>query len=70
MFNNQSLAQVFDQLSVMFNVEIVYNKTDIQNIFFTGKYNRSDSLENILKEIAILHNLTITKKNNAFIINR
>lgn len=70
MFNNQTLEQVFDQLAAMFGVQIVYNKADIQNIYFTGKYNTSDSLENILKEIATLHNLTITKKDNSFIVSK
>ena len=69
-FNNQLLAQVFDQLSQIFSVKIVYEKKDIQNIYFTAKYNRTDSLENILKEIAILHKLTITKKDSAFIISK
>ncbi|WP_188133946.1 FecR domain-containing protein [Chitinophaga sp. CF418] len=69
-FNNQLLAEVFDQLSQIFNVPIVYDKKDIQNIYFTAKYNRTDSLENILKEIAILHNLSVTKKDNAFIISK
>jgi len=69
-FNNQLLADVFDQLSQIFNVQIVYKKKDIQNIYFTAKYNRTDSLENILKEIAILHNLTITKRDSVFIISK
>ncbi|MEV4881635.1 FecR domain-containing protein [Chitinophaga ginsengisegetis] len=69
-FNNQLLPEVFDHLSQMFNVPIVYKKKDIQNIYFTAKYNRTDSLESILKEIAILHNLTITKKDSAFIISK
>lgn len=69
-FNNQLLSEVFDHLSQLFNVQIVYKKKDIQNIYFTAKYNRTDSLENILKEIAILHNLTITKKDSVFIISK
>jgi transmembrane sensor len=70
MFNNQSLGQVLDQLKALYNVEIVYNKKDIHNIYWTGKYNRSDSLETILKRIGTVHNLTITKKDTAFIITR
>ncbi|MBD0366648.1 MAG: FecR family protein [Flavisolibacter sp.] len=70
MFNNQSLEQVLDQLAALYSVEIVYDKRDVQNIYFTGKYNRSDSLEMILKRIGILNNLTITRKDNAFIISK
>jgi hypothetical protein len=54
----------------MFNAKIVYDKKEIQNIYFTGKYNGSFSLENILKEIATLHNLTITRKDNTYIISK
>lgn len=69
-FNNQSLAEVFDNLSQMFNVPIAYETKDVRNIYFTAKYNRTDSLKNILKEIATLHNLTVTAKDNAFIISK
>lgn len=69
-FNNQSLGEVFAQLEEMYGVQIVYEKKDIQNIYFTAKFNVVDSLEDILKEIAILHGLTITKKDNRFIISK
>jgi ferric-dicitrate binding protein FerR (iron transport regulator) len=70
MFNNQSLENVLNDLSALYNVEIVYDKKDIENIYFTGKYNKSESLTNILKRIATLNNLTITKKDSAYIISR
>jgi transmembrane sensor len=70
MFNNQSLEQVLDQLSALYDVKIVYNKKDVRNIYFTGRYNKSESVETILKRIAILNDLTITKKDSAFIISR
>ncbi|WP_343671236.1 FecR domain-containing protein [Chitinophaga sp.] len=70
MFNNQQLGEVFDNLAALYNVEIVYNKKDIQKIYFTRKYNRTDSLDTILKEIGTIHHLTITRKDNAYIISR
>ncbi|MCW3110801.1 MAG: FecR family protein [Segetibacter sp.] len=70
MFNNQSLAKVLDDLAALYQVKIVYYKKDLKNIYFTGKYNRADSLEPILKRIGTLNNLTITKKDNAFIISK
>ena len=70
MFNNQSLPQVFSQLAEMYHVDIVYDKKDVQNIYFLGKYRPSDSVENILKEIAALNNLTITRDNNTFIVSK
>ncbi|MDI3321250.1 FecR family protein [Pinibacter soli] len=71
MFNNQTLAQVLDQLSEMFDVNIQYQQQDVRNIYFTGKYNRTDSLETILKDIGILHKLTINKLDDStFIITK
>jgi transmembrane sensor len=70
MFNNQSLGQVLENLAAMYNVKIVYKKKDVQNINWTGKYNKSDSLETILKRIGTVHNLIVTKKDTAYIITK
>lgn len=70
MFNNQSLAQVFDILAKMYQVTIVYDKKDIQNLYLLRRYNTTDSIEKILKEIGTLNNLTVAKKDNTFIISK
>ncbi|MBD0277894.1 MAG: FecR family protein [Flavisolibacter sp.] len=70
MFNNQSLAQVFDQLAEMYDVEIVYDKKDVQNMYFIGKFDKSRSLEIILQQIGTLNNLTVTKKDSVFIVSK
>lgn len=68
MFNNQPLAQVFKQLEEMYGVEIVYSETDIQKMYFIGKFSKNDSVSNILKQIASLNNLTISVHNNKYTI--
>jgi ferric-dicitrate binding protein FerR (iron transport regulator) len=70
MFNNQPLNEVFDQLSEMYHTPIVFEKEKLGRIYFIGKYNSSDSLETILKRIALLNNLVVSKKDNAFVISR
>ena len=70
MFNNQSLAQVLDQLAVLYNVRIVYNKKDVKHIYFTGRYNKTDSLETILARIGKLNELTIVKNDTVFTISK
>ncbi|WP_153798471.1 FecR family protein [Foetidibacter luteolus] len=70
MFNNQSLEQVLISLSALYNAKIVYNKKDIKKIYFTGKYDKTDSLEKILKRIAAVNELNVTKKDSAFIITK
>lgn len=70
MFNNQSLDQVFDQLAALYNVRIIYNKKDVQKIYFTSKYDQYVPLETILKQICTPNRLTITRQDAAFIISR
>ncbi len=70
MFNNQSLSQVFDQLESLYNVEIVYNRKDIQKIYFIGKFSKNDSIQHVLNQISSLNGLVSTKKNNKFYISK
>lgn len=70
MFNNQSLAQVLDQLATLYNVKIIYNKKDVMHIYFTARYNKTDSLETILTRIGKLNKLRIVKNDTAFIISK
>ncbi len=70
MFNNQSLEQVFDQLKMLYNADIVYSKKDVYNLYFVGKFDKTDSLYTILNQIASLNNLKVSKKNNKFIITK
>jgi ferric-dicitrate binding protein FerR (iron transport regulator) len=70
MFNNQPLAQVFRQLEEMYGVDIVFPEKEVAKMYFIGKFSKKDSVNTILKQIAALNNLTITKQNNKYIINR
>lgn len=70
MFNNQPLAEVFDNLSALYSANIIYDKKDVESLYLIGKYNRTDSLETILKRIATVNNLKVTKENDAFIISK
>jgi transmembrane sensor len=70
MFNNQSLAQTFDQLEQLYNTNIEYNKADIKGMTFIGKVDNSDSLFNILKAIALLNNLTVIQQPNGYLIRK
>jgi transmembrane sensor len=70
MFNNQSLSEVFDALADMYDAKIVYARKDIKNMYFIGTYDKADSLEKILKQIALLNNLKLTKQNDTFRIEK
>lgn len=69
MFNNQSLVQVFDQLEEMYNADIQYSKRDVRNMYFIGKFDKSDSFDNILSQVASLNNLKLIKTKDRFIIS-
>lgn len=70
MFNNQPLAQVFKQLSAIYGVDIVYSENDIEKMYFIGKFSKTDSVSYILKQIAGLNNLTVTRQHNTYTISR
>jgi transmembrane sensor len=70
MFSGQPLEQVFDQLSVYYGVEIGYSPSDLKNRYFTGRYDNSDSLDGILKDIALLNRLSITKQDGRYIVEK
>ncbi|HTE24632.1 FecR family protein [Flavitalea sp.] len=70
MFNNQSLPQVFARLEKLYNVKISFSKADISNLYFIGRFNNADSLEKILREIAEINDLKVTKRESSFIIEK
>ena len=70
MFNNQSLSQVFDQLEGLYNIEIIYNKKDLQKRYFIGKFEKTDSLQHVLQMITSLNGLVSEKKKNAYYISK
>ena len=70
MFNNQPLSKVFDQLKEMYHAEIVYDKKEVQKLYFIGQFNKTDSLEMILEQITKANDLKLTISNDTFIINK
>lgn len=69
-FDNQELPQVLDQLSAIYNVSIHYNPADLTGINFIGKIDRTDSLENVLKDIALLNNLKVVNNGKNYSIKK
>jgi len=70
MFNNQSLIEIFHSLELMYDVKIAYTKKDVEQRYFIGTFSKSDSVESILQQIAVLNKLTVTKKDSSFIIKK
>ena len=70
MFNGQQLAGVLDQLSFYYGVDINYKKEDIKDNYLTAKFSAVDSLDKILKDIALLNRLLVTEKNGRYFIRK
>jgi len=70
MFNNQSLVQVFKELEMMYDVKIVYPKSAVRNKYFIGTFQKTDSVETVLKKMALPNDFKVEKKNNTFIISK
>jgi transmembrane sensor len=67
-FRNSPLDVVFDQLQIIYNTKIIYNKAELGNRSFIGKIDKKDSLDSILKSIALLNNFGFHKQGDSFII--
>lgn len=68
-FNNYPLDVVFDQLQIIYNTKIIYNKAELGNRTFIGKIDKKDSLYHILKSIALLNQFDLQKQGDSFIIS-
>ncbi|HET6256199.1 MAG TPA: FecR family protein [Puia sp.] len=68
-FDNFPLDIVFDQLQIIYNTKIIYNKADLGNRSFIGKIDKKDSLYHILNSIALLNHFSLHKEGDSFIIS-
>ncbi len=70
MFNNQSLADVFDQISILYNIDIQYSSADLRHKYFIGKLEKKDSLSKIMRDIALLNHLSVTVLDGRYIVRK
>ncbi|RXK83639.1 FecR family protein [Filimonas effusa] len=61
-FTSQQLDDVFSTLEVLYGVDISYRRDLVQNMFFIGRFEPTDSIEYILNAIALLNDLHVKKK--------
>lgn len=69
-FNNQPMSQVLDQLSNYYGIAIYYHPSDVIEIYFDGKFEKTDSLETILTDLTRPNNLKLIRNDSGFIIKR
>lgn len=68
-FNNYPLDVVFDQLQIIYNTKIVYNRAELGNRTFIGKIDRKDALSHILKSITLLNKFSLRQQGDSLIIS-
>jgi transmembrane sensor len=68
-FDNYPLDVVFDQLQIVYNTKIAYNKAELGNRTFIGKIDKKDPLSHILQSIVLLNNFNLHKQDDSFIIS-
>ncbi|HEY8915058.1 MAG TPA: FecR domain-containing protein [Chitinophaga sp.] len=69
-FSNQPMSQVLDQLSNYYGIAIYYYPSDVTEIYFDGKFEKTDSLEKILTDLTLPNNLKLIRNDSGFIIKR
>jgi transmembrane sensor len=69
-FNGTKLSDVFDQLSAYYNAPIYYYPDEVKDMYYTGRMEKQDSLSDILRDIALLNHLTVSRTNNTFTLKR
>jgi hypothetical protein len=70
-FRSQAVDDVFKTLEVLYDVQITYDRSQVKNMFFIGRFEPDDSIDEILSSIAILNNLHIEQKaNNHYVVSR
>lgn len=68
MFSNQPMTQVFSQLEEMYDVEINYKVSDVSNMYVIAKFDKTDSINNILETIAKLNGLSVKRQGTTYTI--
>jgi type II secretory pathway component GspD/PulD (secretin) len=70
-FNNESLADIFKEISADYQVRFIYDQARLKDMSFTGRFNSGkETLADFLGTIAILNNLAIKRDKNIIYISQ
>ncbi|MGO4288228.1 FecR family protein [Chitinophaga sp. RAB17] len=68
MFNESVLSAVFSEIEKLYGVKIICKNTATAGLKFTGAFEQSDSLDDMLKVISLSYRLTIHKNKDGTIL--
>ncbi len=69
-FKGQPLSQVLDQLAEYYGADIHYRPAELTNKYFFGSFTRTDNLDTIIRDIALVNGLTLTREGNRYTLYR
>ena len=69
-FENQTMEQIMNTLSLWYDVDIFYTNEQLKNLHFTGHVKRYEKIDNILKAIKSAVGVTFTIKDRTICISK
>lgn len=69
-FHKEPLGKVFQRIGVLYKVPLLFRQEELQGLYFTGTFLKSDDLHIVLSAICNVNNLAITEENDSIIITR
>ncbi len=69
-FRKEPLGRVFEKVSHLYKVSLLFRKEDMDGLYFTGTFLQSDNLNIVLSTICNVNDLLVTKNGDTITITR
>ncbi len=69
-FQKEPLGSVLEKVGRLYKVSLTFRKKDLDGLYFTGTFLKSDNLNIVLSTICNVNDLLVTKNGDAIIITR
>jgi transmembrane sensor len=69
-FQKEPLGNVLEKVGRLYKVSLTFRKKDLDGLYFTGTFLKSDNLNIVLSTICNVNDLLVTKNGDAIIITR
>ncbi|MBD8387130.1 FecR family protein [Dysgonomonas sp. BGC7] len=69
-FENKSMKDIMNTLSLWYGVDIVIDNKDVEKLHFTGKMNRYDKIDNILRAVEQTADIKFSVRDNIVHVNK
>ena len=69
-FKKERLSLVFEKVGRLYKVPLSFRKEDLDSLYFTGTFLKSDNLNLVLSTICNVNDLLVTKNGDSLIITK